>query len=172
MVFINVLTKAKSYWSASNQKLTHTSSLVPLCLKCYLITLTMRISHLPRDQILYLIFNMLSWSEKSQLIKNKVLLTLHCVQLAKKKRFSISGSLLLSICFSVQLAFEAMSVIAVVTNSALIGMSPQVKAYFSESETQLILWTVAIEVIHIHTQTGRHPMCMIHTVSICIAAVV
>uniref|UniRef100_A0AAQ5YPF8 Anoctamin n=1 Tax=Amphiprion ocellaris TaxID=80972 RepID=A0AAQ5YPF8_AMPOC len=44
-----------------------------------------------------------------------------------------------------QLAFEAMSVIAVVTNCALIGMSPQVKAYFPESETQLILWTVAIE---------------------------
>ncbi|XP_034084300.1 anoctamin-10 isoform X2 [Gymnodraco acuticeps] len=44
-----------------------------------------------------------------------------------------------------QLAFEAMSVIAVVTNCSLIGMSPQVKAYFPESETQLILWTVAIE---------------------------
>ncbi|XP_029958147.1 anoctamin-10-like isoform X1 [Salarias fasciatus] len=44
-----------------------------------------------------------------------------------------------------QLAFEAMSVIAVVTNCALIGMSPQVKAYFPESDTQLILWTVAIE---------------------------
>lgn len=171
MFFINVLTKAKYYWSASNQNLTRTSSLVPLCLKCYLTTLSMRISHLPRDQILYLIFNMLSWSEQSQLIKSKVLLTLHRVQLAKK-RFSISGWLLLSVCFSVQLAFEAMSVIAVVTNSALIGMSPQVKAYFSDSETQLILWTVAIEVIHIHTQTGRHPMWMIHTVSICIAAVV
>lgn len=45
-----------------------------------------------------------------------------------------------------QLAFEAMSVIAVVTNFALIGMSPQVRAYFPESETHLILWTVAIEV--------------------------
>uniref|UniRef100_A0A8C5BP24 Anoctamin n=1 Tax=Gadus morhua TaxID=8049 RepID=A0A8C5BP24_GADMO len=44
-----------------------------------------------------------------------------------------------------QLAFEAMSVIAVVTNCALIGMSPQVKSYFPESETQLILWTAAIE---------------------------
>uniref|UniRef100_A0A3P8VR25 Anoctamin n=1 Tax=Cynoglossus semilaevis TaxID=244447 RepID=A0A3P8VR25_CYNSE len=44
-----------------------------------------------------------------------------------------------------QLAFEAMSVIAVVTNFALIGMSPQVRAYFPESETHLILWTVAIE---------------------------
>ncbi|XP_034029795.1 anoctamin-10 isoform X2 [Thalassophryne amazonica] len=44
-----------------------------------------------------------------------------------------------------QLAFEAMSAIAVVTNCALIGMSPQVKAYFPESPTQLILWTVAVE---------------------------
>lgn len=44
-----------------------------------------------------------------------------------------------------QLAFETMSVIAVVTNCALIGLSPQVKAYFPDSETQLILWTVAIE---------------------------
>uniref|UniRef100_A0A8C5EEA5 Anoctamin n=1 Tax=Gouania willdenowi TaxID=441366 RepID=A0A8C5EEA5_GOUWI len=44
-----------------------------------------------------------------------------------------------------QLAFEAMCVIAVVTNCSLIGMSPQVKAYFPESDTQLILWTVAIE---------------------------
>ncbi|KAM4632897.1 anoctamin-10 [Polymixia lowei] len=44
-----------------------------------------------------------------------------------------------------QLAFEAMSVIAVVTNFALIGMSPQVKAYFPESDAQLILWTVAFE---------------------------
>ncbi|KAM6909730.1 anoctamin-10 [Xenentodon cancila] len=44
-----------------------------------------------------------------------------------------------------QLAFEAMSVIAVVTNCALIGLSPQVKAYFPDSDTQLILWVVAIE---------------------------
>ncbi|XP_061570872.1 anoctamin-10-like isoform X1 [Cololabis saira] len=44
-----------------------------------------------------------------------------------------------------QLAFEAMSVIAVVTNCALIGLSPQVKGYFPESDTQLILWTVAVE---------------------------
>ncbi|CAI5663459.1 unnamed protein product [Oreochromis niloticus] len=44
-----------------------------------------------------------------------------------------------------QLAFEAMSVIAVVTNCALIGMSPQVRSYFPESETQLILCTVAAE---------------------------
>uniref|UniRef100_A0A674PJ92 Anoctamin n=1 Tax=Takifugu rubripes TaxID=31033 RepID=A0A674PJ92_TAKRU len=44
-----------------------------------------------------------------------------------------------------QLAFEAMSVIAVVTNCALIGLSPQVKAYFPDSEIQLILWIVAIE---------------------------
>ncbi|CAJ1061386.1 anoctamin-10 [Xyrichtys novacula] len=44
-----------------------------------------------------------------------------------------------------QLAFEAMSAIAVVTNCALIGMSPQVKAYFDNSEQQLIFWTVGIE---------------------------
>uniref|UniRef100_A0A3Q4MA82 Anoctamin n=1 Tax=Neolamprologus brichardi TaxID=32507 RepID=A0A3Q4MA82_NEOBR len=44
-----------------------------------------------------------------------------------------------------ELAFEAMSVIAVVTNCALIGMSPQVRSYFPESETQLILCTVAAE---------------------------
>ncbi|XP_051577310.1 anoctamin-10 [Myxocyprinus asiaticus] len=44
-----------------------------------------------------------------------------------------------------QLAFETMSIIAVVTNCALIGLSPQVKAYFPESETQLILIVVAIE---------------------------
>ncbi|XP_056290379.1 anoctamin-10 [Pseudoliparis swirei] len=43
------------------------------------------------------------------------------------------------------LAFEAMSVIAVITNCSLIGMSPQVKAYFPGSDMQLILWTVAIE---------------------------
>ncbi|XP_048849195.1 anoctamin-10 [Brienomyrus brachyistius] len=44
-----------------------------------------------------------------------------------------------------QLAFESMSVIAVVTNCALIGMSPQVKSYFPESESQLILLVVAVE---------------------------
>uniref|UniRef100_A0A3B3CLU0 Anoctamin n=1 Tax=Oryzias melastigma TaxID=30732 RepID=A0A3B3CLU0_ORYME len=44
-----------------------------------------------------------------------------------------------------QLAFETISVIAVVTNCALIGMSPQVKVYFPESATQLILWTVTAE---------------------------
>lgn len=54
-----------------------------------------------------------------------------------------------------------MSVIAVVTNSALIGMSPQVKAYFSDSETQLILWTVAIEVIHKNTHT-QNTHCYMH----------
>lgn len=60
----------------------------------------------------------------------------------------IQSSCCCSLCASdsLQLAFETMSVIAVVTNCALIGMSPQVKAYFPESETQLILWTVAIEV--------------------------
>uniref|UniRef100_A0A9J7ZVR2 Anoctamin n=1 Tax=Cyprinus carpio carpio TaxID=630221 RepID=A0A9J7ZVR2_CYPCA len=44
-----------------------------------------------------------------------------------------------------QLAFETMSIIAVVTNCALIGLSSQVKAYFPESETQMILIVVAIE---------------------------
>ncbi|KAJ8354198.1 hypothetical protein SKAU_G00217650 [Synaphobranchus kaupii] len=44
-----------------------------------------------------------------------------------------------------QLAFETMSVISVVTNCALIGMSPHTKAYFPESETQLILVVVAVE---------------------------
>ncbi|XP_061090786.1 anoctamin-10 isoform X2 [Conger conger] len=44
-----------------------------------------------------------------------------------------------------QLAFETMSVISVVTNCALIGMSPHMKAYFPESETQLILLVVAVE---------------------------
>lgn len=44
-----------------------------------------------------------------------------------------------------QLAFETMSIIAVVTNCALIGLSPQVKSYFPESDTQLILVVVAIE---------------------------
>uniref|UniRef100_A0A452EAX3 Anoctamin n=1 Tax=Capra hircus TaxID=9925 RepID=A0A452EAX3_CAPHI len=45
-----------------------------------------------------------------------------------------------------QLAFETMSVISVVTNCALIGMSPQVNALFSESKTDLILIVVAVEV--------------------------
>ncbi|XP_019750617.1 anoctamin-10 isoform X2 [Hippocampus comes] len=44
-----------------------------------------------------------------------------------------------------QLAFEAMSVIAIVTNCTLIGMSPQVRAYFPNSEMHLMLWTVAVE---------------------------
>nr|KAF6334794.1 anoctamin 10 [Pipistrellus kuhlii] len=44
-----------------------------------------------------------------------------------------------------QLAFETMSVISVVTNCALIGMSPQVDALFPESKTDLILIVVAVE---------------------------
>uniref|UniRef100_A0A8C9W745 Anoctamin n=1 Tax=Scleropages formosus TaxID=113540 RepID=A0A8C9W745_SCLFO len=44
-----------------------------------------------------------------------------------------------------QLAFESMSVIAVVTNCALIGMSPQMKSYFPDSETQLILVVATVE---------------------------
>lgn len=49
-------------------------------------------------------------------------------------------------CSDFQLAFETMSVIAVVTNCALIGLSPQVKAYFPDSDTQLILVIVLVEV--------------------------
>uniref|UniRef100_A0A2R8ZES6 Anoctamin n=1 Tax=Pan paniscus TaxID=9597 RepID=A0A2R8ZES6_PANPA len=45
-----------------------------------------------------------------------------------------------------QLAFETMSVISVVTNCALIGMSPQVNAVFPESKADLILIVVAVEV--------------------------
>ncbi|XP_012326137.1 anoctamin-10 isoform X1 [Aotus nancymaae] len=44
-----------------------------------------------------------------------------------------------------QLAFETMSVISVVTNCALIGMSPQVNAIFPESKADLILIVVAVE---------------------------
>ncbi|XP_028673774.1 LOW QUALITY PROTEIN: anoctamin-10 [Erpetoichthys calabaricus] len=43
-----------------------------------------------------------------------------------------------------QLAFETMSVISVITNCALIGMSPQVKSLF-QSETQLILLVAAVQ---------------------------
>ncbi|XP_029445238.1 anoctamin-10 isoform X2 [Rhinatrema bivittatum] len=44
-----------------------------------------------------------------------------------------------------QLAFETMSVISVVTNCALIGMSTQVNSLFQESRTDLILIVVAVE---------------------------
>ncbi|XP_068944697.1 anoctamin-10 isoform X1 [Petaurus breviceps papuanus] len=44
-----------------------------------------------------------------------------------------------------QLAFETMSVISVVTNCALIGMSPQLNAVFPDSKTDLILIVVAVE---------------------------
>ncbi|GAB5576991.1 anoctamin-10 isoform X6 [Prionailurus iriomotensis] len=44
-----------------------------------------------------------------------------------------------------QLAFETMSVISVVTNCALIGMSPQVNALFPESKLDLVLIVVAVE---------------------------
>lgn len=66
-----------------------------------------------------------------------------------------------------QLAFEAMSVIAVVTNCALIGMSPQVRSYFPESETQLILCTVAAEVIYVHTHTRAYTRTRTHTHVMC-----
>uniref|UniRef100_A0A3Q2CM63 Anoctamin n=1 Tax=Cyprinodon variegatus TaxID=28743 RepID=A0A3Q2CM63_CYPVA len=62
-----------------------------------------------------------------------------------KFQFTSSSDLL---SLHLQLAFETMSVIAVVTNCGLIGMSPQVRAFFPDSDSQLILWTVAIEVIH------------------------
>nr|XP_005994642.1 PREDICTED: anoctamin-10 isoform X2 [Latimeria chalumnae] len=38
-----------------------------------------------------------------------------------------------------------MSVISVVTNCALIGMSPQVQGFFQGSQTDLILLVVAVE---------------------------
>ncbi|XP_045150026.1 anoctamin-10-like [Echinops telfairi] len=44
-----------------------------------------------------------------------------------------------------QLAFETMSVISVVTNCALIGMSPQVNSVFPDSKVDLILIVIAIE---------------------------
>ncbi|KAL8165456.1 UNVERIFIED_CONTAM: Anoctamin-10, partial [Gekko kuhli] len=44
-----------------------------------------------------------------------------------------------------QLAFETMSVISVVTNCVLIGMSPQVNALFPDSKTELILIVVLAE---------------------------
>ncbi|XP_048694654.2 anoctamin-10 isoform X4 [Caretta caretta] len=44
-----------------------------------------------------------------------------------------------------QLAFETMSVISVVTNCALIGLSPQVNALFPDSKTDLILIVVLAE---------------------------
>ncbi|XP_069504936.1 anoctamin-10 [Ambystoma mexicanum] len=44
-----------------------------------------------------------------------------------------------------QMAFETMGVISVVTNCALIGMSPQVNALFQDSKTELILIVVAVE---------------------------
>ncbi|NXK17492.1 ANO10 protein, partial [Arenaria interpres] len=44
-----------------------------------------------------------------------------------------------------QLAFETMSVISVVTNCILIGMSPQVNALFADSKTDLILTVALVE---------------------------
>ncbi|GCB66014.1 hypothetical protein scyTo_0000531 [Scyliorhinus torazame] len=43
------------------------------------------------------------------------------------------------------LAFETMGVISVMTNCALIGISPQVKEFFNESATGLVLLIVGIE---------------------------
>lgn len=74
----------------------------------------------------------------------------------RKERETSQGGKFLCFLFF-QLAFEAMSVIAVVTNCALIGMSPQVKSYFPESETQLILWVVGFEVLYpFHTSLFTH----------------
>ncbi|XP_061633629.1 anoctamin-10 isoform X4 [Phyllopteryx taeniolatus] len=56
-----------------------------------------------------------------------------------------------------QLAFEAMSVIAIVTNCTLISMSPHVRAYFPDSEMHLMLWTVAIEG---RGCAGAYPSCL------------
>uniref|UniRef100_A0A3Q2DW16 Anoctamin n=1 Tax=Cyprinodon variegatus TaxID=28743 RepID=A0A3Q2DW16_CYPVA len=66
-----------------------------------------------------------------------------------------------------QLAFETMSVIAVVTNCGLIGMSPQVRAFFPDSDSQLILWTVAIEVIHPRLLSHLQPDPLIYWVQGC-----
>lgn len=126
------------------------------CCLSSLLSETLSVQNITPPQglnIVGLIFNMLSSSEQCQRIKIELSLTPHWAQLAKRfPSLETSHWLLLSlsVCLRVQLAFEAMSVIAVVTNCALIDMSPQVKGYFPESETQLILWTVAIEVIHIH----------------------
>lgn len=48
--------------------------------------------------------------------------------------------------FVFQLAFETMSVISVITNCVLIGMSPQVNALFPDSKIELILIVVLAEV--------------------------
>lgn len=45
-----------------------------------------------------------------------------------------------------QLAFQTMTVISVVTNCVLIGMSPQVNALFPDSKIELILIVVLAEV--------------------------
>lgn len=44
-----------------------------------------------------------------------------------------------------QLAFETMSVISVVTNCVLIGMSPQVNALFPDSKMDLVLTVALVE---------------------------
>ncbi|XP_028670428.2 anoctamin-10-like [Erpetoichthys calabaricus] len=44
-----------------------------------------------------------------------------------------------------QLAFETMSVVALITNCALIGMSPPVRLAFRDAEADLILLVVAVE---------------------------
>lgn len=51
-----------------------------------------------------------------------------------------------NICVLFQLAFETMSVISVVTNCILIGMSPQVDALFPDSKMDLVLTVALVEV--------------------------
>lgn len=75
------------------------------------------------------------------------------VQITQRRDMAAAG--LHAAPFPFQLAFETMSVISVVTNCALIGMSPQVNAVFPESKTDLVLIVVAVEVSrNVHPTTG------------------
>lgn len=62
--------------------------------------------------------------------------------------------------FPFQLAFETMSVISVVTNCALIGLSPQVNAVFPESKTDLVLIVVAVEVSEVLIHITAPAVCL------------
>ncbi|XP_056656380.1 anoctamin-10 isoform X2 [Monodelphis domestica] len=57
-----------------------------------------------------------------------------------------------------QLAFETMSVISVVTNCALIGMSPQLNAVFPDSKIDLILMVVAVEHIKLVAESLKEEL--------------
>lgn len=72
-------------------------------------------------------------------------------------RWDLAVLLLMPHPFPFQLAFETMSVISVVTNCALIGMSPQVNAVFPESKTDLVLIVVAVEVSQCSSHHGLLP---------------